>query len=114
MTSARLFWGEAMQQRLSVARDVAGELTATEEVVEDALAQAVRLMRRMIEARRELGLPVKPGEPAMSRVTTIVSFLGEAQRELVKARAELGAIREELGIPPVDPAVAEAALRQAS
>lgn len=87
-----------MGQRLAVARDVAGELSATEEAVDEALAQAVSLMRRMIEARRELGLPVKPGEPAMSRVTTIVSFLGEAQREVVKTRAELKFIREEIGL----------------
>ena len=85
-------------QREAVARDVAGELTATETVVEDALFQAVRLMRRLIDARRELGLPVAPGEPVMGRAAAVVAALGEAQQELVRTRAEVGRVRDQIGL----------------
>lgn len=74
-------------------QELADELAATEACVDEALAQAARLMRRTIEVRRRMGLTMGVGEPTMHRPTTVLAFLGEAQRELVKARAELSTVR---------------------
>jgi hypothetical protein len=81
-----------------VASAVAEELFATEAAVEDALAQAVRLMRRMIDARRELGLPARTGDPALRRVSAAVDGLGEAQKEIIRAHGELEGLKGELGL----------------
>ena len=81
-----------------VASAVAEELFATEAAVEDALAQAVRLMRRMVDARRELGLPAKAGDLALQRVSAAVNALGEAQKEIVRAHGELEGMKGELGL----------------
>jgi hypothetical protein len=84
--------------REAVARDVADDLSATDTAVEEALFRAVRLMRRLIDARRELGLPVAPGEPVMGRAAAVVAAAGEAQRELGKMRLELAQVRIDLGL----------------
>jgi len=83
---------------LPVASAVAGALITTESAVDDALAQAVALMRRMISARRELGLPVAITDPAMGRVSAAVNALGDAQRELVRAHGDLARIGADLGL----------------
>lgn len=81
-----------------VASAVAENLFATETAVEDALGQAVLLMRRMMDARRELGLPAMVGDPALRRVTAAVNALGEAQKEIVRTHGELEALRTEMGL----------------
>lgn len=88
--------------RMTTATEVAQELAATEAAVETALAQAVRLLRRMMDARRELGLPVGVGEPAMRSVTAAVSALGEAQQDVVRTHGVLHALQRDLGLPTTD------------
>lgn len=84
--------------RTLVASAVAENLFATEAAVEDALAQAVLLMRRMMDARRALGLPMAAGDPALRRVSAAVDALGEAQREIVRTHGELETLRSEIGL----------------
>ena len=57
-------------------RELAQELAATEAAVEEALAQAARLMRRTVEVRRGLGLTYGLGEPAMRRPEAVLARLG--------------------------------------
>jgi len=83
--------------RLTTATEVAQELVATEAAVEAALAQAVRLLRRMMDARRELGLRVGVGEPALRSVTAAVSSLGQAQQDMVRTHGDLHALQRDLG-----------------
>jgi hypothetical protein len=83
---------------LPVASAVARALVTTESAVDEALAQAVALMRRMISARRELGLPVATTDPVMGRVSAAVNALGDAQRELVRAHGDLARIGADLGL----------------
>ncbi|MFZ5669609.1 MAG: hypothetical protein ACOY4K_08945 [Pseudomonadota bacterium] len=85
--------------RTRIAAVVAGELFATESAVETALAQAVGLMRRMIETRRALGLSPATGDPAMRRVEAVVNALGDAQREIVRTHDALDAVRRVAGLP---------------
>jgi len=87
--------------RVRVASAVADSLFATETAVEDALAQAVVLMRQMMDARRALGLSITVGDPALLRVTAAVDALGEAQREIVRAHGELETLGRTLGLPPL-------------
>lgn len=87
--------------RATIATEVARDLTSTEEAVDAALAQSVRLMRRMMGARRELGLPVGMGEPALRSVMAAVSALGEAQRETSRTHRDLQALQRQLGLSTV-------------
>ncbi|MDO9223834.1 MAG: hypothetical protein Q7U20_09015 [Caulobacter sp.] len=84
--------------RTLIASTVAERLFATETAVEDAMAQAVSLMRGMIGARRALGLPSAMGDPALRRVSAALSALGEAQREIVRTHGELETLRKEAGL----------------
>lgn len=84
--------------RTLVASAVAENLFATETAVEEALGRAVLLMRRMMDARRELGLPATVGDPALRRVTAAVNALGEAQKEIVRTHGELESLRSEMGL----------------
>ncbi|MES2035264.1 MAG: hypothetical protein V4466_13910 [Pseudomonadota bacterium] len=81
--------------------EVAGELTGTEAAVDAALTQAVRLMRRMMEARRELGLPVGVGEPALRSVTAAITALGQAQLDVARTHGDLHALQNDLGLGAV-------------
>lgn len=99
-------------------RELARELAATEASVDKALAQAARLMRRTVEVRRGLGLTFGVGEPAMMRPEAVLALLGEAQRELVKARLELstvwsGIVAEAAGRDRPAPAGQEEPLKEA-
>lgn len=84
--------------KTTTAAEVARELTATEDAVEAALAQAVRLMRRMMEARRELGLPIGVGEPALRSVTAAITALGQAQLDVARTHGHLDAVQNDLGL----------------
>jgi hypothetical protein len=84
--------------RKTTAAEIARELTETEAAVDTALTRAVRLMRRMMEARRELGLPVGVGEPALHRVTEAISALGQAQLDMARTHGDLHALQNDLGL----------------
>ena len=82
-----------------VASAVADSLFSTEAAVEEALAQAVVLMRQMMDARKALGLSVARGDPALQRVTAAVQALGEAHREIIRTHGELETLGRVLGLP---------------
>ena len=83
--------------RALVASAVADSLFSTEAAVEEALAQAVVLMRQMMDARRALDLSVADGDPALQRVTAAVQALGEAQREIIRTHGELETLGRDMG-----------------
>lgn len=85
--------------KVLVASAVAESLFASETAVEDALARTVALMRRMMDARRALGLSVVDGDRAFQRVTAAVDALGDAQRELIRTHGELESLSRDLGLP---------------
>lgn len=86
--------------RVLVASAVAESLFSTEAAVEEALAQAVVLMRQMIDAKRALGVPAGAGDPALKRVTAAVEALGDAQREIIRTHGALEALGRNLGLAP--------------
>lgn len=83
--------------RALVASAVADALFSTEAAVDEALVQAVVLMRQMMDARRTLGLSVVDGDPALKRVKAAVQALGEAQREITRTHGELETLGRDLG-----------------
>ena len=83
-------------------REVARELTTAEDAVDAALAQAVRLMRQVMEARRALGLPAGADEPAMKHVVAAVSALGEAQQAMIRTHRALHDLHRRHDLPAVD------------
>lgn len=82
--------------RLAITRDVADVLSAAEAAVETALERGVRLVRRLMEARRDLGLQIDAVEPALLRANAAVAALGEAQKEVLRARQALVDLKREL------------------
>ena len=84
--------------RGAVAIRVAETLYDTETAIDEALETAVRLLRRLMDARRTLGLTLAAGDPALRRVSATVNALGEAQREIVRVHEELDALRADLGL----------------
>ena len=84
--------------RMSVASAVAESLFTTEAAVEDTLATAVRLMQRLMEARRALGLPLATGDPVLARVSATVTALDVAHRQIVRAHQEIEALARDLGL----------------
>lgn len=85
--------------RTQVAATVAADLFDAETAVDEALARAARLMRRMIVARRELGVSPAVVDPAMRRVEAAVNALGDAQREIVRTHDALEDLRRDLDLP---------------
>lgn len=84
--------------RVRIASAVAEDLFATETAVEDALTRTALLLRRMIEARRTLGLSVTAGDPALRRVAAVMEALGEAQSQIVLTHGELETLRRAIGL----------------
>lgn len=70
-------------------QEVARELTAAEDAVEAALAQSVKLMRCVMDARRTLGLPTGSDDAPMRTVIAAVSALGEAQQAMIRTHRAL-------------------------
>ena len=90
-----------MNHAQSTTREVARELTAAEDAVEAALAQSVRLMRCIMEARRALGLPSGADAPPMQMAVAAVSALGEAQQAMIRTHRALHEAQRRHGLPPV-------------
>ncbi|MDP1630639.1 MAG: hypothetical protein Q8L66_04385 [Caulobacter sp.] len=85
--------------RRSIASVIAEDLFDAEGAVDVALAKAAGLMRRLVAARRQLGLPIGTGEPVLRRATATVEALGVAQREIARLHGELDGLRLSLGLP---------------
>lgn len=81
--------------------EVAHELTAAEDAVEAALAQSVRLMRRVMDARRSLGLPTGTDDAPMRTVIAAVAALGEAQQAMILTHRALHEVQLRHDLPAV-------------
>lgn len=71
------------------ARRIAGELKASEDDCDAALANHARLFATMLDARRAGGLPARTGREALGRVVDAVAHAAKAREMLLDAHHEL-------------------------
>lgn len=74
---------------IASARRIAGELKASENDCDAALATNARLVASLLEARRDAGLPARTGRAALGRVVEAIAHAAKAREMLLDAHEEL-------------------------
>lgn len=76
-------------QIIASARQIAGELKASENDCDTALAAKARLVATMLDARRDAGLPAQTCRKVLESVVEAVTFATRARGALLDAHGEL-------------------------
>lgn len=74
---------------IASARRIAGELKASENDSDAALAGNARLVASLLDARREGGLPARTGRAALGRAVEAIAHAAKAREMLLDAHDEL-------------------------
>jgi len=77
------------RELIASARQIAGELKASENDCDVALATNARLVATMLDARRAAGLPARTGRAALGRAVEAISHAAKARDMLLDAHQEL-------------------------
>jgi hypothetical protein len=83
--------------KAQVVASVAGDLTATEQSVDGAIARATTLVQSMIGSRTALGLSAVVGADAQGKALEAIASLGAAREALVACHSELAKDHRRLG-----------------
>ena len=83
--------------RSQVVAGVAGELTATEQAVDAAIAHAATLVQTMISARTELSLSPVAAAGAQAKAMETIAALGQAREAIVACHDEMAKDHRRLG-----------------
>ena len=83
--------------KAQVIASVAGDLNATEQSVDEAIARATTLVQSMIGARAALGISPVAGAEAQAKAMEVIAALGSARQALVASHQELGKDHRRLG-----------------
>jgi hypothetical protein len=73
----------------ATARQIAGDVRTSENDFDVAIAGNARLIARLLDARRESGLPARTGRAAVDRALQAMSHAAEARTSLLEMHAEL-------------------------
>ena len=85
-------------ERALVAQHVANKLFATENAIDQAIADASALVGELVKARQELGVSAVFADESMSRTTAALAALGQARTAVVAAHNELAESKLRVGI----------------
>lgn len=85
-----------------VAYDVAAQLFAAEDAIDEALKQTADLMSIMPSARRQMHTSAGLGQEAIERALEALSMLGEARRRLVATHTALAKTQRRIGLDTVN------------
>jgi hypothetical protein len=85
-------------ERALVAQHVANKLFATENSIDQAIADASLLVGELVKARKELGVSAVFGDEAFAKTTAAMAALGEARTAIVAAHADLAEAKLRVGI----------------
>ena len=85
-------------ERALVAQHVANQLFATENAIDQALADASALVGELVKARQELGVSTVFADGAFVQAVAAVSALSQARTAMVAAHAELNDAKLRVGI----------------
>ena len=81
-----------------VAQGVARKLWATENSVDQAMAEASQLLAAMVEARMELKVSAVTGDVAYGKVAEAIATLAQARSALVEAHGALEETKLRVGV----------------
>lgn len=84
-------------QRAEVIASVAGELNATEQALDAAIAHATTLVQSMIGARTQLSISPVAGAGSQAKAMEAIAALGEARAKMVECHEELAKDHRRLG-----------------
>jgi hypothetical protein len=84
--------------KLQIAQGVADKLFATENSIDQSIADASRLMGELMEARRAMGVSAITGDATVSKVAAALTALAEARKSVVEAHGELAEVQLRVGI----------------
>ena len=109
-------------ERALVAQQVANKLFATEDAIDQAIANASLLVAEMIKARQEIGVSAVFGDECLTKATAAISALSQARTAMVACHHELNDAKLRVGIrtqmagaspkPPANARLTSADLRQ--
>ena len=85
-------------ERALVAQQVANKLFATENAIDNAIADASALVGELVKARQELGVSTVFADGAVVQATAALSALSQARTAMVAAHAELNDAKLRVGI----------------
>lgn len=74
---------------IASARRIAGELKASENGCDSALAGNARLVASLLDARRDAGLPARTGRKILGRAVEAIAHAAKAREMLLDAHDEL-------------------------
>lgn len=83
--------------RVEVIAGLASDLTATENSIDAAIAQATTLVQSMIAARAELSVSATAGSTAQARAMEAIAALGQAREAIVATHNEAAKSHRRLG-----------------
>jgi hypothetical protein len=83
--------------KAQVIASVAGDLNATEQSVDEAIARATTLVQSMIGGRAALGLSPVVGAEAQSRALEAIAALGAARQAVVACHTEMAKDHRRMG-----------------
>ncbi len=83
--------------KAQVVASVAGDLTATEQSVDEAIARATTLVQSMIGSRTALALSPVVGAEAQAKALEAIAALGAARQAVVSCHQELAKDHRRLG-----------------
>src|SRR5579863_5738845 len=90
-----------LSKRRTAMEAVAPELFAMESAIDEAILQSTRLTASLINERRNAGLSAVVGHDAIERSGATFSTLIAARREVVATHAELGSLKQKVGLGAV-------------
>ncbi len=85
-------------ERALVAQQVANKLFATEEAIDQAIANASVLVGELVKARQELGVSAVFADESFTKATTALAALGQARTAMVACHHDLNDAKLRVGI----------------
>ena len=85
-------------ERALVAQQVATRLFATEDAIDQAIANASLLVGELVKARQELGVSAVFADESFTKATAALAALGQARTAMVAAHHDLNDAKLRVGI----------------
>jgi hypothetical protein len=90
--------GIKMVEKIFVVKGVAEKLWATEDAIDNAIAQTSSLMSGLIEGRRELNVSAVVTDQATSCIAESMKALADARKAMIEAHAALDEVKLRVGV----------------
>jgi hypothetical protein len=78
-----------MSRLIAAAREIRDDVRSSEDDFDLALASSAKLVARLLDARREAGLPARTGRSAVNRALEAIAYGAKARETLLQMHDEL-------------------------